>query len=218
MGTAAAVAGLQMTQQYMSWKNQRQQAKKQAQALSKQAGAAVRQMSYAFQNYEMQRTDAFDAAVNNLMKVRQSSLGLLSSVRAATNEETGGNSRSARALNRAANADVLRTETSIKDNYERQSNEIDLNKEATKLSTMETIENIKAQAPEMPSVGSLLMSMAATGLSSYNSYQNQQMAREAYLGRNGTNYSAFQKYNAYNYDPTGAYRYAIRPVNLDLYV
>ena len=94
------MTGLQIAQGVTSlgstlfgWQNQRENAKRQAEALSQQAGAAVKRMAYAFQNYEMQRVDAFDAAVNNLMKVRQGSMGLLSSVRAAVNEETGGDSR-----------------------------------------------------------------------------------------------------------------------------
>ena len=169
----------------LGWQNQRESARRQAEALSKQAGAAVKRMDYAFQNYEMQRVDAYDAAVNNLMKVKQNSLGLLSGVRAAINEETGGDSRTGRALNRAAVGDVLRAESSIKDNYSRQSDEINLNKEAVKLQTQDEIANIKAQAPEMPSVWGLVMQMAGTGLSIYDNYLNQKVSREALLGTRG---------------------------------
>lgn len=189
MGFMSGMTGLQIAQGVTSlgstlfgWQNQRENAKRQAEALSKQAGAAVKRMAYAFQNYEMQRVDAFDAAVNNLMKVRQGSMGLLSSVRAAVNEETGGDSRTGRALERAANADVLRTETSIKDNYARQSDEINLNKEAVKLQTQDMIDSIRAQAPEMPSIWGLVGNLAATGLSWYNGVENQNATRDAILG------------------------------------
>lgn len=189
MGFTSGMSGLEIAQgvsalgsTWFNWQNERENAKRQAAALSKQAGAAVKRMNYAFQNYELQRTDAFDAAVNNIMKVRQNSLNLLSGVRAAVNEETGGDSRTGRALERTANADMLRTISSVKDNYERQSDEIDLNKESVMKSTQDEIESIRAQAPELPSTTSLLLGMAGTGLSWYNDYLNNKTAREAALG------------------------------------
>ena len=189
MGVLSGMSGLEIAQgvsslgsTFFNWSNERENSKRQAAALSKQAGAAVKKMNYAFQNYEMQRVDAFDAAVNNIMKVRQNSLGLLSGVRASINEDTGEDSRTGRALERTANADVLRTVSSVKDNYERQSDEIDLNKEAVMKSTQDEIENIRAQAPEMPSTTSLLLGLAGTGLSWYNDYLNAKTKREAALG------------------------------------
>ena len=125
----ATQLGLNLVGDYMSWKDQRENAKAQARALSQQANAVGKNLAYTFQNYELQRVDAFDAAVNNLMKVQTNALGLESSVRAAINEETGGDSRTGRALQRAAHADTLRTLLGIKDVYERQSDEISLNKE-----------------------------------------------------------------------------------------
>lgn len=173
MGVMGAVqGGLMLTQAYTGWKAQRDQAKEQAKALSKQASAVGKNLAYAFQNYELQRVDAFDSAVNSLMKTRQQSLALTSSVRAAINEETSGDSRTGRALQRASNADVLRTESSIKDNYERQSDEIDLNKEAEKRQAIDEINSIKSQAPKMPSVWGLVGQIAGGALSIYNSYQN----------------------------------------------
>lgn len=168
----ATQLGLNLVGDYMSWKDQRENAKAQARALSQQANAVGKNLAYTFQNYELQRVDAFDAAVNNLMKVQTNALGLESSVRAAINEETGGDSRTGRALQRAAHADTLRTVSGIKDAYERQSDEISLNKEMAKRSAMDEIANIKAQAPQMPSYWSLLGNIAGDTLNVYNSYQN----------------------------------------------
>lgn len=168
----ATQLGLNLVGDYMSWKDQRENAKAQARALSQQANAVGKNLAYTFQNYELQRVDAFDAAVNNLMKVQTNALGLESSVRAAINEETGGDSRTGRALQRAAHADTLRTVSGIKDAYERQSDEISLNKEMAKRSAMDEIVNIKAQAPQMPSYWSLLGNIAGDTLNVYNSYQN----------------------------------------------
>ena len=168
----ATQLGLNLVGDYMSWKDQRENAKAQARALSQQANAVGKNLAYTFQNYELQRVDAFDAAVNSLMKVQTNALGLESSVRAAINEETGGDSRTGRALQRAAHADTLTTVSGIKDVYERQSDEISLNKEMAKRSAMDEIANIKAQAPQMPSYWSLLGNIAGDTLNVYNSYQN----------------------------------------------
>lgn len=179
MGFMGVAGGMQAVDTYMSWKNQKENAKAQERALSAQANAVGKNMAYAFQNYEAQRMDAFDATVNNIMKVRVNSVGLESSVRAAINEETGGDSRTGRALQRATHADTLRTISGLKDSYERQSDEIDLNKEATRRSAMDEIANIKAQAPEMPSVWQLVGSLAGVALNSYNSYKNAQANAQA---------------------------------------
>ena len=168
----ATQLGLNLVGNYMSWKDQRENATAQARALSQQANAVGKNLAYTFQNYELQRVDAFDAAVNNLMKVQTNALGLESSVRAAINEETGGDSRTGIALQRAAHADTLRTVSGIKDAYEQQSDEISLNKEMAKRSAMDEIANIKAQAPQMPSYWSLLGNIAGGTLNVYNSYQN----------------------------------------------
>ena len=168
----ATQLGFNLVGNYMSWKDQRENAKAQARALSQRANAVGKNLAYTFQNYELQRVDAFDSAVNSLMKVQTNAIGLESSVRAAINEETGGDSRTGRALQRAAHADTLRTVSGIKDVYERQSDEISLNKEAAKRSAMDEIANIKAQAPQMPSYWSLLGNIAGDTLNVYNSYQN----------------------------------------------
>ena len=168
----ATQLGLNLVGDYLSWKDQKENAKAQARALSQRANAVGKNLAYTFQNYELQRVDAFDSAVNSLMKAQTNSLGLESAVRAAINEETGGDSRTGRALSRAAHADTLRTLTGIKDIYERQSDEISLNKESAKRSAMDEIANIRVQAPQMPSYWSLLGNIAGDTLNVYNSYQN----------------------------------------------
>ena len=61
----ATQLGLNLVGDYMSWKDQRENAKAQARALSQQANAVGKNLAYTFQNYELQRVDAFDAAENS---------------------------------------------------------------------------------------------------------------------------------------------------------
>lgn len=122
---------------------------KQAQGLiDAQAKAAITQMNYAYQNYEQERTDAFDAAVTEITKTRHNSLQLNSAVKAAVNENASG--RTANMIVRSVEGDTARAVGSIKDNYARKSNEIDLNKESTFKSTSSYINNLNASAPKMP--------------------------------------------------------------------
>lgn len=211
----ATQLGLNLVGDYMSWKDQRENAKAQARALSQQANAVGKNLAYTFQNYELQRVDAFDAAVNNLMKVQTNALGLESSVRAAINEETGGDSRTGRALQRATHADTLRTLSGIKDVYERQSDEISLNKEAAKRSAMDEIANIKAQAPQMPSYWSLLGNIAGDTLNVYNSYQNALNSAQSQGVELDTWWRAQNRYDTNPYAYRNNYQYHF---NLPTYV
>ena len=123
---------------------------KQAQAqIDAQAKAAITQMNYAFQNYEQERTDAFDGAVSEIMQTRANAQQLNSAVKAAVAENASG--RTAGLLLRTTEGDTARAISSIKDNYARKSNEVDLNKEATYKSTRDYISNLNASAPKMPS-------------------------------------------------------------------
>lgn len=203
----ATQLGLNLIGDYMSWKDQRENAKAQARALSQQANAVGKNLAYTFQNYELQRVDAFDAAVNSLMKVQTNALGLESSVRAAINEETGGDSRTGRALQRAAHADTLRTLSGIKDVYERQSDEISLNKEMAKRSAMDEIANIKAQAPQMPSYWSLLGNIAGDTLNVYNSYQNALNSAQSQGMELDTWWRAQNRYDTNPYAYRNSYQY-----------
>lgn len=123
----------------------RQQYKSQAKMLEAQAMGATKEMNYAFQNYEQERQDSFDAAVNDITKTRINQMQLNSQVNAAIAEGYTGGGRTANRLMRAAEADTSRTVASIQDNYTRKSNEVDLNKEATLLSTKDYINNLIEQ-------------------------------------------------------------------------
>lgn len=211
----ATQLGLNLVGNYMSWKDQRENAKAQARALSQRAHAVGKNLAYTFQNYELQRVDAFDSAVNSLMKVQTNALGLESTVRAAINEETGGDSRTGRALQRATHADTLRTVSGIKDVYERQSDEISLNKEMAKRSAMDEIANIKAQAPQMPSYLSLLGNIAGDTLNVYNSYQNALNSAQSQGMELDTWWRAQNRYDTNPYAYRNNYQYHF---NLPTYV
>lgn len=139
---------------------QREQAKAYQAQLDAQAKAAVTEMNFAFQNYEAERTDAFDQTVADIMKIRQNSMQLNSGVKTAVNENMSG--RTANLLVRNVEGDTARAVGSAKDNYSRKANEIDLNKEATLRSTKSYIDNLNASAPKMPSALSNILGTAAT--------------------------------------------------------
>lgn len=113
-------AGLSIYGNYVGQKAMAAQAQAQMNA---QSTAAITQMNYAFQDYEMERTDAFDAAVAELDKVSLNAMQVNSGVEAAVNETMSG--RTARLLIKDAEADTARTKASIRDNYDRKANEVD---------------------------------------------------------------------------------------------
>jgi hypothetical protein len=117
--------------------------KAQAKAASQQATAAVTDMNFNFQNYEMQRQDTYDALVKEIETTRMNAMGLNATVDAAINEDTAGGGRTAELLRRSVKGDELRNIGSIKENYTRKSNEIDLNKEAVARGTKTNLTNIK---------------------------------------------------------------------------
>lgn len=165
---AIASVGLQAFGSYMGQKATASAAQAQMNA---QAQAAITEMNYAFQNYEQERTDAFDAAVSELEKLQHNSMQLNSGVEVAINENQAG--RTAVLLMRNTEGDAARASASIKDNYERKSNEIDLNKEAVLKSTKNTINNINMSAPKMPSGFQNFLSVAGSALGTYTAVQNQ---------------------------------------------
>lgn len=170
MCTVPAVisTGLQIGGNYLSQKAMYEAGQA---TIDAQAKAAITEMNYAFQGYEQERVDAFDSTVAELMKARQNALRLNSGVRAAVNENVSG--RTGNLLVRAAEGDAAEVAASIKDNYARKSNEIDLNKEATLKSTQSYIDNLNASAPKMPSRLANFVSSAATIMGSYTNVQNQ---------------------------------------------
>lgn len=151
--------GMQTVGNYMAQKSTASAAQAQMNA---QAKAAVTKMNFAFQNYEAERTDAFDAAVNEIIKTRQNSMQLNSGVRAAVYE--GASGRTAQLLIRNVEGDTAKTVSSIQENYKSKSNEVDLNKETVLRTTRETIDNINASAPKMPSRFTNFVTTAGTVL------------------------------------------------------
>lgn len=164
---AGVSTALQVGGSYLGQKAQYKQAQAQIDA---QAKAAITQMNYAYQNYEQERTDAFDAAVAEIQKTRQNALQLNSAVKAAVNENASG--RTANMLVRSVEGDTARAVSSIKDNYARKSNEIDLNEDATFKSTSSYIDNLNASAPKMPGRFANFMSTANTVLQNYTTVMN----------------------------------------------
>lgn len=167
-GVAYASTALQIGGNYLGQKAQYRQAQAQIDA---QAKAAITQMNYAFQNYEQERTDAFDAAVAEITKTRQNALQLNSAVKAAVNENASG--RTANLIVRSVEGDTARAVGSVKDNYARKSNEIDLNEDATFKSTSSYIDNLNASAPKMPGRFANFVSTASTVLQNYTTTMNQ---------------------------------------------
>lgn len=137
-------------------------------------------MNYAFQNYELERQDAYDAAVNDIIKTRINQMQLNSQVNAAIAEGYAGGGRTANRLMRAAEADTSRTVASIQDNYSRKSNEVDLNKESTLLSTKDYIANLQEQGKiSKTQKFSDILALGATALSGYNEYKTQKASAKA---------------------------------------
>ena len=150
---------------------QRSSAKAAQEAMDAQASAAIRELNYSWQNYEAERTDAFDAAVQEIENTRINALGLNSGVKGAVIENMSGNT--ANLLIRNAEGDTARAVASIQDNYGRKSNEIDLNKDYKRISTQDYLKNLNASAPKSPSRFANFVSTAASALNWYTKGMNQ---------------------------------------------
>lgn len=158
----------------------RQQYNAQAKYLEAQAQGVTKEMNYAFQNYEIERQDAYDAAVNDIIKTRINQMQLNSQVNAALAEGYAGGGRTADRLMRAAEADTSRSVASVQDNYLRKSNEVDLNKETTLLSTKDYIAQLQKQGEISRSQKFAdILNLGATALSGYNEYKTQKAAAKA---------------------------------------
>lgn len=167
MVAAGISTGLQVAGDYMG---QRAQAKAAQATMNAQAKAAITEMNWNIMDLEQQRTDAFDQAVVEISNTRLNSMQLNSGVKAAVNETMSG--RTANLIVRAAEGDTARAVSSIQDNYQRKSNEVDLNRERQVKSTHEYLENLNASAPKMPSRFTNFLSSAATGLNNYTQAKN----------------------------------------------
>ena len=166
--------GLETVGNYMG---QRSSAAAAQASMDAQASAAIRELNYSWQNYEAERTDAFDAAVQEIENTRINALGLNSAVKGAVIENMSGNT--ANLLIRNAEGDTARAVASIQDNYGRKSNEIDLNKDYKRISTQDYLKNLNASAPKSPSRFANFVSTAASGLSWYTKAMDQKNAVEA---------------------------------------
>lgn len=170
----AANTGLQIVGNYLGQRSTAKQAQAQIDA---QAKHAITEMNYAYQNYEQERADAFDSAVAEMTRIRHNAAQLNSSVKVAVNENATG--RTADMLIRSVEGDTARAISSVKDNYTRKSNEIDLNEDATFKSTSSYINNLNASAPKMPSRFANLMSSTATIMDGITMGLNQKNAVQA---------------------------------------
>ena len=133
----------------MNVKGQHDALSAQSRANAQTATNYITSMNHSLQNLELQRRDAFEAAINDIQKIKLQGNRQASGVEAAVNEGLSGG-RTADLINRAAQADINRAVASSQDNYARKSNEIDLNKESTLYTTKREVNSIqKLQKPSM---------------------------------------------------------------------
>lgn len=150
MGTALAVTGALLNYQGQ-WDNYDAQVSANRETYHNY----VKSMNYSLMNQEMERRDTYEATIDDLMNTKLQGSRLESQINAAVNESMAG--RTAGLVKRSAANDTSRAIGSIKANYAMKSNEIDLNKERTKLNTIQQINTI--QNPEKPSTLGLFMNL-----------------------------------------------------------
>lgn len=121
---------------------QKKQEKQQIEALKKTARGLVQQMNWSFQNYEMVRQAAFNAAVTDMTKVRMQAARQYGSVSVAVNEDFAGGGRTADLLKRSVKNSEARAAASVRDNWDAKNNEINLNKISTMVSTKNAIASL----------------------------------------------------------------------------
>ena len=177
-----AGVAMQVLGAYGNWKAQRESAIAEGQAMAQQATNAIQSLNYSFMNYEIERRDSFDSAVADITKNAMSSRVLVGGVENAVSEEMG-DSNTGRLINRSANAEGLRAQTSIKENYNKTSNEIDLNKEQALLSTQQFIAGL--HPPKLPSYAALALGMAGAGIQSWSQMQNAEAFKETHYHQDG---------------------------------
>lgn len=133
------------------------------------ARSMVQSMNYSLQNLEQERRDIFEATVQELERTQLQGRRLTASVDAAVHEGLQGGGRTADLLMRSGRADTHRAMASVKDNYQKKSNEVDLNKEATLMNTKAQIRSIRdVQKP------SLLGTIAQIGTAYLGARQEQE--------------------------------------------
>ena len=162
MGVMTMAIGSSLINTYAQNKSLEAQARANAQT----AKNIITTMNYSMQNYEQERYDAFEATIAELEKINLQGTRQVTSVSAAVNEGMQGGGRTADLIKRSAQADVNRAVSASKTNYEKKSNEIDLNKEAALFNARSQLQGI--QQVQKPSILSTLVNLGA------NYYQAKQ--------------------------------------------
>ena len=166
---------------FTSYFNSRAEAEAQADQIIAQSKQAIKSMNYILQNYELERKDAYDQAVTQLGAIRLKARGLEANVANATAEQQG-DSKTAKLINRTIKADSLRAMTQTKQNYNRKSNEIDINKEQSYLSTKSYLDNL--ETPRVPNLIGGIFNNTGKILEAYNGYKNIQNTKDTRIGTN----------------------------------
>ena len=172
MGTVLAI-GSALGNVYGQNKNLEAQARAQQATIKN----LITSMNYSFQNLEQERRDAFEATIAELENIKIQGNRQITAVSASVNEGLAGGGRTADLIKRSSQADVNRTVSQSKTNYQLKSNEIDLNKEAIALNTKEQIAGMPKI--EKPSLLSTLFSLGSayfqwqTTKDSINGIRNQ---------------------------------------------
>lgn len=192
----------------------------QGRANQMQALNYIKSMNYNFQSLEQERRDAFEATVEDLEKTQLQGNRMESSVSAAVNEGLEGGGRTADLLKRGSEADTARALISIKDNYRKKSNEIDLNKESVLMNTegqMKSIQNV-----EKPSLLGTVFGLATGYLQGRMTEETlKAMRNHAGVGKDYTkstsNFKMKSYYSTYNTDWLGIgkndkFNFSIDPV------
>ena len=176
MCTVALSYGISALSSLSKQKAQRAEIQNQIDANNQTARGLLQSMNYTFQNYETQRRAAFAAQIDAMTKDRMNAHRQEASVKAAVNEELAGGGRTANLINRNARADESRVASQSQANYQNKMNEIDLNKEATLISTRNAINSIPSV--ETPSYLTQGMEMFSDFMQTYNTLQGIKSMRK----------------------------------------
>lgn len=114
----------------------------QIEAAKKTAKGYIQQANWTWQNNEIARQQAFDAAINDLIKVRRQGAKLEASTQAAVNEDLMGGGRTASAIVRSVRNDEARAASSVHSNWNAKNQEINLNNISTLVSLRNAIDSI----------------------------------------------------------------------------
>lgn len=176
MCTVALSYGISALSSLSKQKAQRAEIQNQIDANNQTARGLLQSMNYTFQNYETQRRAAFAAQIDAMRKDRMNAHRQEASVKAAVNEEFAGGGRTANLINRSVRADESRDASQSQANYQNKMNEIDLNKEATLISTRNAINSIPSV--ETPSYLTQGMEMFSDFMQTYNTLQGIKSMRK----------------------------------------